>query len=79
MKGFGNREIRAISDTIGGLLVGDYTAIRILTFVIAIVPVAIIMVALTILVILALLATAATTAATAFAFSHYTILYKANI
>jgi hypothetical protein len=65
MKSLGYREVRAIADTVCGLLIADYTTIRIFPFV-AIVPIAIIVVALAILVILALIAILATTASTAF-------------
>jgi hypothetical protein len=75
MKRLGNREIRAITNTIGGLLIADYT--RVIPFVPAIVPVAIIVGTLAIAVILALLA-ATTAAFAAFAFSHI-FLYKENI
>jgi len=74
MKGFGYREVGAIADTVGGLLVADYATIRVITFVVAVVPVAIIMIAL-----FATLFTAtADTATFAFAFSHI-FLYKGYI
>jgi hypothetical protein len=71
MKRFGNREIRAIANTVSSLLVSDNT-IGIFAIVVAIVPVAIVMITL-----VATLFTAATDTAT-FAFSHI-FLYKGYI
>jgi hypothetical protein len=73
MKGFGYREVGAIADTVGGLLIADYATIRVITFVVAVVPVAIIMIALD----ATLFATAFADTA-AFAFSHI-FLYKGYI
>jgi hypothetical protein len=69
MKGFRYREVRAIADTVGGLLISDYATIRVIAFVIAIVPVAIIMVALDALAFITIFAAFATAAA----FSHISI------
>jgi hypothetical protein len=70
MKRFGNREIRAIANTVSSLLVSDNT-IGIFAIVVAIVPVTIVIVAL----VAALAALAALAAA---AFSHI-FLYKGDI
>jgi hypothetical protein len=71
MKGFGYREVGAIADTVGGLLIADYATIRVIA--VAVVPVAIIMIALD----ATLFATAFADTA-AFAFSHI-FLYKGYI
>jgi hypothetical protein len=73
MKGFGYREVGAIADTVGGLLIADNATIRVITFVVAVVPVAIIMIALD-----ATLFATATADTAAFAFSHI-FLYKGYI
>jgi hypothetical protein len=71
MKGFGYREVGAIADTVGGLLIADYATIRVIA--VAVVPVAIIMIAL-----FATLFTTAFADTAAFAFSHI-FLYKGYI
>jgi hypothetical protein len=74
MKGFGYREVGAIADTVCGLLITYYATIRVITVVVAVVPVAIIMIALD----ATLFTTATATDTAAFAFSHI-FLYKGYI